>query len=275
MKFVSVAPLIPGLLLIAALAGAEEKKTAGAEEMKPAGKVEGRIACGENCRGVASLWETSGPAPDPRRYIVIPVSVTSLKPDGSFRLSAPPGRYYVGAIVRSNPESRVGPPRPGDRVFMTPDAAGKFKVVEVRAGETLDIGVQDGGWIYEGFSKTEGPGIAGRVVSMEDKPLPGLLVFAFKDPEMSGTPIAVSERTGADGTFRLRLPSPGTVYLRVMENYGGGRPSDGGYMGVYGGGEPKALTVEGEKTVEGITIDALRLPPMKNPDQPKMKPAGR
>lgn len=267
MKFSSVAILLAGFLLISAAAGAQEKK--------PAGKVEGRIVCGDSCRGVASLWETSGPAPDPRRYIVIPVSVTSLKPDGSFVLSAPPGRYYVGAIVRSSSESRIGPPRPGDRVFMTPDPAGKFKAVEVRGGETLDIGVQGEGWIYEGFSKIEGPGISGRIVSVDGKPLPGLLVFAFRDPEMSGTPVAVSERTGADGSFLLRLPDPGTVYLRVMENYGGGRPADGGYMGVYGGGQPKPLTVEGEKTLKGITIDALRLPPMKNPEQPKMKPSGR
>lgn len=267
MKFFSAAALFLSMLLIAVLAGAEEKK--------PSGTVTGRIPCGESCRGVASLWDASGPAPDPRRYIVIPVSFSTLQPDGSFRVSAPPGRYYVGAIVRSNSESNVGPPRPGDRIFMTPDAAGKAKEVEIRAGESVDLGLQDEGWKYAGFSAAEGPAVAGTIATREGKPVPGLLVFAFDNSELSGTPVAVSERTGGDGSFLLRLPRPGTVYLRVMENYGGGRPTQGGYMGVYGDAEPQPLMVESEKTVRGIKIKALRLPPMRNPEQNRMRPPGR
>lgn len=259
--------LLPlALLLLATSALGEERR---------AGTVTGRLACGESCRGVASLWDASGEPPDPRRYIVIPVSVTTLGPDGSFRLSAPPGRYYVGGVVRGGAESRIGPPAPGDRIFMTPDAAGAFKTVEVRAGETVDLGLQEGGWTYEGFAELKGPAVAGTVVSVDGKPLGGLLVFAFANPEMSGTPLAVSERTGRDGSFLLRLPRSGTVYLRVMENYGGGRPADGGYMGVYGGAQPRPLQVEGEETVGDVRIETLRLPSARDPKQMRMKPAGR
>lgn len=275
MRLGCVAALLWTFLLFPLCAGAEEKKGDEGEKKNRSGTVTGRIACGESCPGVASLWDAAGPPPDPRRYIVIPLSFSPLQPDGSFRLSAPPGRYYVGAVVRSNPASNVGPPRAGDRVFISPDAAGKSQIVEIREGKNLDLGLQDGGWTYEGFTGSPGPAIAGKIATRDGKPVPNLLVFAFDDPELSGTPVAVSERTQRNGEFLLRLPRPGTVYLRLMENYGGGRPAQGGYMGIYGDGAPRALKVEGEETVRGITIEALRVPAMRNPEKNRMRPPGR
>ena len=263
-----VAPILIGAFLVAPSPGFAEAGT---------GKVTGRIACGEGpCSGVASLWKADGPPPDPSRYIVVPSSVIMLQPDGAFEITAPPGTYYVGAILRKDAEVRVGPPREGDKIFMSPDPRGEYRRVEVSEGRTLDVGVQQEGWIYRGFAPTQGEvGIMGHVFDMEERPVGGLLVFAFADGEMSGSPLAVSERTGRKGEFNLRLPGPGKVYLRVMENYGGGRPAGGGYMGVFGGAEPQAVTVKEAETVQDLRIEVIKIPPMRADGERRMQPQGR
>lgn len=251
-------PLLIILLLLASLGWgwAEDAST-------PLGTVSGQLQVPgtERYSGVVSLWDAEQiPMPDPRKYVLIPSMAGALEPDGRFLLRPPPGRYYLGAILRNTSGPPMGPPRPGDRVLMTPDAEGEALVVEVAADATVEVGLQGGGWIYQGFSEEAVTGICGELVDAEGLPQQGLLVFAFLDPEMSGQPLAVSARTGADGRYLLRLPGGGEVYLRVRDNYGGGAPVNGGIMGVYGNGAPRAVTVVAGKVLAGINIPTIVIP---------------
>ncbi|WP_305041947.1 carboxypeptidase-like regulatory domain-containing protein [Geoalkalibacter sp.] len=224
-------------------------------------------------QGVASLWDVAtGKVPDPRRYIVIPSATAVLEADGRFELRAPPGTYYLGAVLRQTPGPPVGPPRPGDLVFMSPDAAGGHLKIEVRAEETTDVGVRTGGWEYAGFSGETELAIEGRVRDLAGEPVAGLLVFAFADPGMSQQPVGVSERTDAQGRYLLRLGRAQTVYLRARESYGGGPLSGGGYVGVYGGAEPRVVEVPEKGRISGIDIEVLKLPPAGTDERRPMRP---
>lgn len=81
---------------------------------------------------------------------------------------------------------------------------------------------------------------------------------------MSGQPLAVSDRTDAQGRYLLRLPGGGEVYLRVRDNYGGGAPVGGGIMGVYGDAAPRPVPAVGGKVLEGIDIATLRIPALRS-----------
>jgi len=227
------------------------------------GRVTGSLAlpAGLECRGVASLWPgDGGRMPDPRRYLIIPFSAVPLSPTCEFELAAPAGGYYLGAILRATPGSEIGPPRAGDLVFMTPDPDGKSLRVEIVAGEGIDVGRRDRFWIYAGMDDLRPPGVTGMVRDAEGRPVAGVLVFAFADPELTREPLAVSPRTGADGRYALRLDHPGGIYLRVKDDYRGGAPLDGGHVGVYGGAVPVRVDVGAEKLIDDLDIEVLRVP---------------
>ncbi|WP_432823617.1 carboxypeptidase-like regulatory domain-containing protein [Trichloromonas sp.] len=213
------------------------------------------------CRGVVSLWDGSdGRSPDPRRYLIIPFSAVNLAPSCAFELQAPAGSYYVGALLRKTPGPELGPPRPGDLVFMTPDPHGGVVRVELAAGQTIDIGNHAEGWRYEGMQADAPQGVSGTVRDMEGKPVAGVLVFAFADAEMTRSPLAVSARTDEEGRYLLRIDRPGQVYLRVKDDYGGGAPVDGGYVGVFGGAVPAVIEVSAAEMTAGRDIQVFKVP---------------
>jgi hypothetical protein len=186
-----------------------------------------------------------------------------LQTDGCFSLRTAPGEYFVGAIVRLTDGGWQGPPRPGDRVFLSPDATNQNIVVTIRPGETVDIGRHASGWEYSGFTATTSLlTISGRLTSPDGKPLAGVLVFAFADSEMSKEPVAVSEPSDNTGRYVLRLPEPATVYLRAREHYGRRSPTEGGYMGIYGDGTavPVAIGADGGKQDRNLTV--FFIPPL-------------
>ncbi len=241
------------------------------------GRVTGSLVLpvGLECRGVASLWPgNEGRVPDPRRYLIIPFSAVPLSASCAFELTAPPGDYYLGALVRGTPGPEIGPPREGDLVFMTPDPEGKSLKVELVAGERIDVGRQDRFWSYAGMDDLRPPGVTGSVRDAEGRPVAGVLVFAFADPELTRQPLAVSARTGADGRYALRLDHPGGIYLRVKDDYRGGAPLDGGHVGVYGGAVPALVDVGADALVSGLDIQVFQVPAGRTRIRDKARPQG-
>lgn len=261
------------LLRIAAGSGSATEVSA------TAGTLNGCVSIADqpSYRGVVSLWPAGpGKAPDPRRAVRPPMLSRPLPADGCFSLQAPPGDYFVGVIVRLTDGGWQGPPHPGDRVFLSPDAADKNFVVTIRSGETVDIGSHASGWEYAGFTATA-PAltISGRLATLDGKPRPGLLVFAFADSDMSKEPVAISEPSDVNGRYLLRLPEPATVYLRAREHYGRRSPADGGYMGIYGDKAPIAVIVgaDGDKQDRDLTI--FLIPPLSERSKPMTESSPR
>ncbi len=227
------------------------------------GRVTGRIDCQglADCRGIAVLWEYDPEAvPDPRRYTLIPGSVSPLQSDGVFDLTAPPGDYYVGAFLRKSPGPLMGPPRPGDLVYLTPNPAGEAQRVRVVAGQVADAGIHSEAWEYKGLTDPAPTRVSGYLVDTQGDPVPGLLVFAFADPEVSTSPLAVSQRSDAQGRFEIPLAKPGTIFMRARKSLRGGRPEPGDYVGVFGGTVPQPLRIAENQHIEGMKILVRRIP---------------
>lgn len=214
-------------------------------------------------QGVASLWPGgSGKGPDPRRAIRPPVVSGPLGADGCFTLQAEPGEYFVGAIVRLTDGGWQGPPRPGDMVFLSPDASDQNTIVTIRPNETVAIGRNAAGWKYSGFDPSASPlTISGKLATRDGKPLSGMMVFAFTDSTLSKEPVAISEPSDSDGRYLLRLPEPVTVYLRARDHYGQRSPLDGGYMGIYGDGTPLPVTVAADDDPSTYDLTVIQIPP--------------
>jgi hypothetical protein len=253
MKAVIFASFLCQLLFTLSVSAAEVKM----------GQASGQIVCPpeQACSGIAVLWPADEERiPDPRKYTVIPASVSPLKEDGRFDLAAPVGDYFVGAILRNTPGPLMGPPRPGDQVFMTPDLAGTAVRVSLTAEQTSEVGVHAEGWVFQGLNEQISMGVRGQLLGLDGQPVPGLLVFAFADQEMSRVPLAVSARSDAGGRFVLPLAKPGKVYLRVRKTYRGGRPEPGDHVGVFGGNLGAPLLIEEGRVIEGLKIQVRKIP---------------
>lgn len=237
-----------------------------AESMQEHGAISGciELAGQGTYRGVASLWPAiPGKEPDPRRAIRPPAVSRALGTDGCFTLQAQPGEYFVGAVVRMSDGGSQGPPRPGDMIFLSPDAADGHLKAAIHPGKTTDIGRHASGWRYTGFSPTAmSITISGTLTGTDGKPRAGLLVFAFTDSAMSSEPLAVSEPSDSNGRYLLRLPEPATVYLRAREHYGRRSPADGGYMGIYGEGKATPVSVDSHGDKQARDLRVILVPPL-------------
>jgi hypothetical protein len=200
-----------------------------------------------------------GPPPAPGKYWRVPDEIVETDAQGRFVAKVPFGTYYLGAIKRLEGND-VGPPRQGDLFLHSVDTKGNAKKYKVTVSRH-DVGTiaaartftPDLAVIREGISAIEGVVITG-----EGQPMVGASVFAFNSPAMVGKPVFVSDRTGKDGSFQLRVSGGGTYYLKAREEYGGGPPKVGTMMGNYGEATPIPVMVKNGEIVKGISLKVNR-----------------
>jgi hypothetical protein len=198
--------------------------------------------------------QDSGPPPAPEKYWRVPDKSVELDKDGRFSTELAEGTYFFGSIKRPSGKD-VGPPNEGDIYLVTSDIPVKQRTFTVKAGKEIDIGTISELKPFRKDLLSAGiTGIEGVVIDADGTPVPGVFVFAFLTAKMSGRPLFVSEKTGADGKYLLRVEKEGEYYLKVKEVYGGGPPRQGGFIGAYGDGSPKPVEVKGGTTVKGVTI---------------------
>lgn len=203
--------------------------------------------------------ESSGPPPSVTKYWRVPDEAFPIEDTGRFAAKVPEGRYFLGAIKKSFPE-QLGPPQDGDLFFISQDDTGLPHIHAVKKGEQADIGVvreavpfSRSSIVKEGITSFEG-----MVTDADGKPLEGALVFGFLSESMIGRPLYVSDRTGKDGRYLLRLAQGGTYYLRVRSHYGGGPPVEGEIMGVYG--ERAAMSIKTGESKKNVDIKTSKFP---------------
>ena len=206
--------------------------------------------------------EVTGPSPAPEKYWRVPGMLGVLDDKGGFSVDLPPGRYYVGAIQRKEGRALIGPPAVGDMYYagntvydVLPEVQNNLDVIRGAKPFSFDIGAE-----RDGVTAIEGS-----VLDLGGKVVESAVVFAHKKQEMTDRPLFVSTRTGKDGVYRLRVSGGGTFYLRVRNSYGGGMPVTGAIMGVYGGDNPKAVTVKKGEVLKGINLTGIEFAkPNKN-----------
>lgn len=199
--------------------------------------------------------EASGAPPSFDRYWRVPDEIATIDAKGKFTSVLAEGNYYLGAIKRKTGED-VGPLQEGD-LFLPFFADGAPIKYSVTGGSLTDLGTISGAVPFKKSILKTGDGvtaIAGMVTDALGKPLENALVFAFMTPAMVGKPMFISDKTGRDGNYLLRVYKGGNYYLKIRNTYGGGAMKAGEVMGSYGQDNPVAVKVETGVTVNGINI---------------------
>ena len=255
-----IASLIIFLLLSIAFA-AEERPPAA--EVKT-GAITGTImitGAGPLKDGQVMLYDAAaGPPPMPFKYERTPDIAKELDAEGRFKVELPPGKYYLGAIKRLSNE-RIGPPQTGDYVFRSLDEKGNPKEYLVQSGIVLDIGTVSAAPLKPErlLSHAVTTSIEGFVKGKGGKPVADAVVAAFVTPAMQGKPLFVSEKTGKDGKYVLRVP-PGTYYLRARNVFASGPPQEGQIVGYYGEGDAVPVAVKEGERKKGTNINVVLFP---------------
>lgn len=201
----------------------------------------------------------SGPQPEPDKYERTPDYVRSLDADGSFDVELPAGTYYIRAVKRKSGE-RIGPPAAGDLVLRVLDDSGKPKPFVIEAGKKVDVGTLGSAEPLKTEAKhVVTTAIEGRIVDNVGRPVPDAVVVAFLKPVVMSKPLFISEKTGKDGRYLLRLTA-GTYYLRVRNQFASGPPEPGQIVGYYGEGRPAPITVIAGQVLKGVDFVVILFP---------------
>lgn len=237
---------------------------AWAQEAKT-GSISGRMLVKEGqpmANAVVFVFnDASGPPPSLDRYWRVPDEIVKTDAEGRFSASLSDGTYYLGAIKRTAGED-IGPLQEGD-LFLQIHGDGTPKKHVITNGAALDIGTVTGAITFKKSSLKTAVGITaieGMVTDAHGKPVENALVFAFLTPAMVGKPLFISEKTGKDGKYILRVHQGGNYYLKIRNSYGGGAMKAGEIMGSYGQEKPLAAVVKTGAVVKGINITGISFP---------------
>ena len=153
----------------------------------------------------------------------------------------------------------LGPPQEGDLFLIREDEKGEPKLHSVSQNITLDLGIiselapfRAETLVTKGITTVEGI-----IVDKNGSPQEGMVVFAFQTPTMMGRPLFVSDRSGKDGKYFIRLHSGGSYYLSARTDYGGGPLSTNHLMGTYEKEQPLKIMHGDTKTGIDITVTGI------------------
>jgi hypothetical protein len=207
---------------------------------------------GAGLRGVVRDEEGAVPGADIQVFLSAediparqPVGRVSADPRGRFRLSLPPGRYFLVATARAD-RNATGPLAVGDRycfhganpISLAPDTWRDVALACARRPATAPT------------IAANRILVSGTVLDEAGAPAPGLLIGAYLDASLSGQPSA-SAPSRDGGRFELELPREGTYHLIARSTLSGpplsgqllGAPEDGAGLLVNAGQRIQALVI--------------------------------
>ncbi len=197
--------------------------------------------------GMAYFFNAAGPPPSRDRYWRVPDKTAPIDADGKFSVELPVGRYFMGAVKRVSGKKDMGPPHDGDLFYGAQERNGRPREFQIKKDGVLDIGTIAQAVPFK--RKTKGvkdiTAIEGRICGQDGKPVKGAIVFAYTVSSMTGRPVFVSDKTGPDGKYILRVYEGGVYYLRARNQYGGGKPKGGSLIGSYGYSDLNAMKKKG------------------------------
>ena len=227
----------------------------------PEGDIDGRVAGkvtwkGEPVEGVTvSLYLD---ASDNFRGMAFIRSVPTGR-DGAFQIDmVPESRYYLLARRRGSGRT-AGPMMKGDLFSYY-----RRNPVQVRGGQSLEVQFplvrkrQDRDVNAFG-SVGKDLGFSGVIRDAEGRPVSGIHVFAYLEPEMGHfKPAAISSLSDGKGAYRIFLPEEGTYYIGARGGFGDS-PEPGELFGFYEGSPDHSLILNSKEFLEGIDIGVKRV----------------
>lgn len=168
---------------------------------------------------------------------------------GRFKLNLPPGDYYLLARKRLR-GGQFGPIEIGDYFnyyYGNP--------VRITAGQVREVNIETITRLsmLETDAAVPFVGVRGQVLGPADAPQAGMVVFAYRDPAMTGTPDHFSAATAGDGRFSLALPGTGAYYLLARQGFGG--PAEPGELyGRYTGAGAQPASVDPQRDSSEVII---------------------
>lgn len=200
----------------------------------------------------------SGPPPSQSSYWRTPDEIAPMDRTGTFTVGLPEGRYYIAATKKQT-RDLIGPPVEGDYVYpySRKELTDDRQIYTVTKGATTDIGTIADAVPFRkrAAASLEGAtAIAGTITDPEGRPVSGAIAFAYPTPVVTGKPLYVSERTGSDGTYLLRVGEGGTYYVKIRTTLTGGQPETGEVLGTYGKDGPLPVTAVAGEVTTGIDI---------------------
>lgn len=190
---------------------------------------------------------------DPSRYFKGPGYFIQPVAKGTFRLNLPPGDYYLLARKRER-GGQFGPIETGDYFnyyYGNPVRIGPGEIREIKI-ET----VTRQSMLEEDVVAFQG--VRGRVLDGQGQPQAGLYVFAYRDPDMTGTPDYFSAPTTSEGDFEIALPEGGSYFLLARQAFGG-PAEDGEFYGKLqqSDGAPQAVSANEKEVVIHVAPKTL------------------
>ncbi len=173
-------------------------------------------------------------------------------PDGAFSLALFPGRY-VGVVRKRVSGESAGPVRIGDY---------KSRPVsfEVKAGTPLTLNFSAVVKVanekaFPSLQAKGNTGVEGTVYDADGNPAVGVRVHVYDHIQMSERPKYVSEKTGPNGRYLVKVRHGGTYYLAARDRFGG-PPQLGDLYGRYDEGtvDPSGVVVRKGEITQGIDI---------------------
>lgn len=189
---------------------------------------EGEVLTG----GVVSFFYASKGIPMVGTTHRIPDMVGRMDSNGRFNINLLPGTYYMGAMIITDPGRGPGPPREGEKFYFVRDEKNNLFELSVKANEVKYLGRLTGAMPETILAAKNMITVTGRLLVEGDKPFAGGIVLAKADMK-SQRPDFISERTGEDGRYVIKLPADKAYYL-VSRQRVIGRPAPGSYVGTYG-----------------------------------------
>lgn len=229
------------LLTIFAAAGvfAADEVTTGRITGKILIKDEGPMAEGT----VMFFSYATGPPPLVKRYMRTPEHITDTDNAGKFSVLLPEGKYYIGGTKRST-DRWGGPPREGDFFFISRDENSNPALYVVKEGENTDAGLlTEETTDWRTIAKEGITAIEGSVLDMSGNPLEDTVVFAYAASKVFESLGFVSDYTGPDGKYLLRVHEGGTYHLMLMGAFGSVFPASG-----------MTVSVDGKESETGVIV---------------------
>ncbi len=204
------------------------------------GGVEGRLFFGDEPLGKAYVYVYQNAADEFRGmgFYIAPVG-----PDGRFKIKLKPGRYFLIGRQRQG-GGMYGPLQKNDKVgfyYANPVDVVLDQTVKVSLETISRIEMLEEIW----FEKESAGArvMSGTVRNRAGRPVEGVHILLYDNPEASGKPKYISRKTGADGAYRVEVYQDGEYYLVARQSLGG-PPGEGEYYGRYrSGGQAAAVSL--------------------------------